>query len=108
MKIEITKNGNLKISVSETEKELLKQQSTAPDFDSDNTMYDLFADALGNCEYRWIRPEDCGALTAAPILGTTDEDGEPDQVWAFLDYMVRSPQSDLTSNGYCIFYSGNA
>lgn len=67
--------------------------------------YDALEGLLCNSELDWIRPEEIGALTAAPILGLRQEDGEPIAAWAFMDYAIRSFLDDLCKTGRAIFIS---
>ena len=70
-----------------------------------NAEYDALESLLANSELDWIRPEEVGALTSAPILGFRDEDGEPTAAWGFMDYQVRSFLTDLVENGRAVFVS---
>jgi hypothetical protein len=127
-------NGDLKIILDEgSRQELAALNHRDPDrFGCDCTMYEVFEHLLANSEFDWAQPEDIGALTDAPMLGTFGEaiavplDSEnycgriagqwPDadgvlrkwcepvlQVHGFMDYQLRSPQEDLLSDGFCVF-----
>lgn len=103
-----------------------------PVFHCDENLHGVFENLICNSELRWIRPEICGDLTDAPILGIAGEpeprdgsrDGDgailcgrwPDKAgmariwvepvlerWAFADYCLRSPLFDLLEKGEAIF-----
>jgi hypothetical protein len=99
-------------------------QAEEPDnFQSDATMYDWFEAFIGNSEYSWVRPEEAGALTSAPMLGIygperelrEGEDaaylsltGHWDNItwvqdvtasWAFMGYQIVSLQERLMETG---------
>jgi hypothetical protein len=131
MTSEILENGDLKLSIDAEDQELLRVlQAEDPDgFCSDNTMYDWFEAFIGNDEYEWIRPEECGALTSAPMLGIYSSEREKQNTdgtdiavtghwdnitwvqdvlkcWAFMDYQIVSPQERLMETGSAILTSG--
>ena len=132
MTSEILANGDLKLSIDAEDQDLLAViRAEDPDgFCSDNTMYDWFEAFIGNNEYEWVRPEEVGGLTSAPILGiygTERElaDGEdPDylsvtghwddktwvqdvvKAWAFMDYQIVSVQERLLETGSATFTNG--
>lgn len=112
--------------------ELREIASEHPAFHSDDNLDEAFEHLLCNSELRWIRPEICGDMTEAPILGIigeqeprdTSRDGDgaiwcgrwPDKAgvarvwvepvlerWAFLDYQLRSPLFDLLEKGQAVF-----
>lgn len=82
---------------------------------------------LPNWELDWIRPEEIGALTDAPILGirqgymavdapenpgnlpapnrTRDEADRVTAAWGFMDYALRSFVDDLIETGKAVFTS---
>ena len=73
------------------------------------TTYQAEAEALehliANSELDWIAPEEISALTNAPILGLRDNEGNPTNAWAFMDYQIRSFLNDLVKTGEAIFIS---
>lgn len=116
---EITPNGNLALRVGPKEQEELKalREEYAADpeknFDSDNTTYEVLEWLLCNSDFQWIRPEDIGALTEAPIIGIRAGDEDPEgheppimAAWGFMDYQVRSLQEDLANNGVAYLQKG--
>ena len=110
MKYEILPDGNLKLSITpEEQKELQEVLDEAPDdFDSDNYMYDMMEDLIGNSELNWVFPEDIGALTDAPILGTHKDNTEVvDQAWGWMNYCIISLQRELLEKGYAILQKGD-
>ncbi len=101
-------------------------------FESNNVMHDVFEYLICNSDYSWIRPEEIGALTDAPILGIrteerplkegedphgfmhqTGSDGvntfveDVERVWWYPNYCLRSPQEDLRDEGRVVFQSSN-
>ncbi len=65
-------------------------------------------DALGhliaNSELDWIRPEECGDLTDAPILGYRNENGEPtENRWGFMDYQIIDPLEHQRKHGETVW-----
>lgn len=104
MRYNIQTDGTLAIHATDADMEFIRDiASQCENFDSNATMCDVFEDLIANSELDWIAPEEIGALTDAPILGTRDEDGIPREAWGFMDYQVRSPQEDLISKGCVIF-----
>lgn len=58
-----------------------------------------------NSELDWVRPEECGDLTDAPMLGIRDDAGTVTERWGYMDYQVRSFVYDLLVNGEAVFVS---
>lgn len=107
MKAELLPNGNLHLTITHAEREEWKDLAAEnPDFDSDCAMTDLFDKFMANSEYDWILPEEAIALTDAPIIGTRDQDGKPEQVWGWMDYQVQSLQRALLEQGEAILITG--
>lgn len=110
MKFTVDNDNNLVLSVDlEEQTELQRAQAEDPDFDSDSYMHDLMEGLVCNSELDWVRPEQIGALTSAPILGVYADDPEEGKVreaWAFMDYQVTSPQRELAETGRAIFVDG--
>lgn len=131
-------NGNLKITLSESER-LVWSQLALDDpgkFRSDNTMHELLEPLVANSELTWIRPEQCGALTDAPILGVWDleenrrrlQRGEVAdrgnvllggdsggawvvdvvQCWGWMSYEMYALQEILLHDGFAILTRGHA
>ncbi len=102
-------------------------------FGSDKAMHEFFEGYLANCELQWVQPEWCGDLTSAPMLGIMGDDVVESEVktfpapyhgwreigfngrekifqpvlqrWAYMQYQVRSPLTDLLENGKVEFTS---
>lgn len=70
---------------------------------------DLEAEALesllANSELEWVRPEEIGALTDAPILGIRTQRGKVKAAWGYMSYAVRSFVDDLIDEGKAVFTS---
>lgn len=97
------------------------------EFRSDRAIHDFLEPLISNSELQWIDPSDTGDLTDAPMLGilgeTIDKNEGPFgavhvghwddkdwyqpilQRWAYMDYQVRSPLSDLLAIGWANFVS---
>ena len=96
----IRKEKSLVLKVDDdAHKMLLAQMDADGIIDTDAAMYELFDYILPNTEWEWIRPEEIGALTSAPILGTKDENEEVVEAYGFMDYAVRSLLGDLFEYG---------
>ena len=104
------KNGNLIITVDDDERKTLEDLrhdaahsdvgALALPFESDEMMHDFFEDLIANTEYDWIRPEDNGDLTDAPMLGVSDF---AHLRWAFMDYQIVSVLTRLLETGKAVF-----
>jgi len=102
----------LKITIDDTDREFLQEVSK----DNHNQLctekaeQDFFAPFLENSEYEWIRPEDIGALTSAPILGITEENDNGDnvcvEVFGYMDYQVYSMLEELDNHGEILLIKG--
>jgi hypothetical protein len=76
---------------------------------SDDAMIDAFDRLIANSELDWIRPEETGDLTDAPILGIRK--AFPNgcaaplvlERWGFMSYQVRSVLQDLRDTGRAVF-----
>lgn len=108
MKIEILPNGNLSISLTDTvEKFALtymkakKTQEGMPDFSTEDEIFFL-TNRMNNQGFYWVQPEEIGALTSAPCIIQKDTKN----VWAFMDYALRSILDDLLDKGEAIFQHG--
>ena len=79
MQHEILPNGDLRISVTPDEQQVLREvRDEDPEaFGSDRMMADVFEPLICNSELDWILPEEVGALTSAPLLAIL---GEPHQM----------------------------
>lgn len=93
------------------------------DLHSDKAMHDFLEPLTCNSELEWVRPEDAGDLTGAPMLGILAEERpyfhedatvshritgpnlirEIQERWAFMDYQVSSVLERLKQNGYVNF-----
>ncbi len=72
--------------------------------DGQNPETDVLQELVANSDLDWIRPEECGDLTDAPILGYRDQDGRATgERWAFMDYQVRLFTDDLLEKGVALF-----
>lgn len=129
----------LTIEADVEERTLLSAEKSEDDeygcgtFGSDEMLYQLFEELVCNSELEWVRPEECGALTSAPLLGIFGEERVADtpdeaggrlvgcwddeqgirrvwkefvtEVWGFADYPFRSPLDDLLATGKAEFVS---
>ena len=108
MKHEILANGNLKIVADFHDRSNLQilKEERGEDFQSDQTMVDVLDSLLANSELQWGTPEEIGALPAAPILKTEDQNGNILKAWGFMGYEVTSPQDELMDKGFAIWTIG--
>ncbi|MBW2649249.1 MAG: hypothetical protein JRC53_05465 [Deltaproteobacteria bacterium] len=84
----------------------LQDYENAGELDSDDAMYELFGDILPYCSFRWIAPEEIGALTAAPILGIADENDKVVEAYGYMNYAVTSLLRDLFEHGEAVLQKG--
>jgi len=97
-------SGDLRIKIDPSELTELRELAESDDFNSDKVLGDVLEHMLCNSEYQWVSPEELGALTDAPILGTYDATGtNVIEAWWYPRYELRSPQQDLLEHGECVF-----
>jgi hypothetical protein len=90
---------------AEGKAELQARVDDGESIDADQCLHDLLEDHTSN-GWDWVRPEEIGALTDAPIISdNVERDDHGDittvaSVYAFMDYQVRSVASDLLNYGY--------
>lgn len=124
-------SGNLVLLADEeTQAQLFIDRAENGDFQSDDYMGDMLESVVCNSDLEWVRPEEIGALTDAPILGIRGDprplrDGENSdylflaghwdgQTWvqdvivayAFMDYQIVSIQDVLADYGRAILICG--
>jgi hypothetical protein len=117
----------LTIFADEPEREALRGFSEA--IQQDAMLHDVLEPLTCNSELQWVRPEDTGDLTDAPMLGIFGPVSDAAHVpfpsvnvghwdgrdwaqkiesrWAFMDYQVRSPLEDLRDKGQAVFVGGD-
>jgi hypothetical protein len=108
--VELVKKADaLRITLTPAGQSFLRDRLEADDrIGTDAMLYDLLEDHLCN-GWEWIRPEEIGALTSAPIFSDDcgrDEDGMLTQVGAvywFPDYQIKSPVEELFRHGSVSF-----
>lgn len=107
MEMNITPNGNLRLSAEPLDQEMLQTLFERCGHDDSLFLLELL-DAtgwLGNARLAVVRPEQIGALTDAPILSdeiAMDDNGDIEvlgKVWWFPDYMVKSLPEQLCRTG---------
>src|SRR5438094_504103 len=91
------RDGKLRITLTPSGRVMLQHRLDGGEsIGTDAVLYALLEEHLGN-GWEWIRPEELGALTSAPILSdecSRDEQGLLDQVGAvywFPRYQIESP-----------------
>lgn len=98
IKLTVRRDGNLYVIANRAMQEYLTHARQARnDFESTD-----FERAVLNpflARYHWITPEQLGALTSAPILGTYNARGQITRVWYFADYAIRGILNDLADYG---------
>jgi hypothetical protein len=113
MELELTKlaNGNLQISADDAYCLEIKQMQADWDrrgVDADSRLAEVLEYYLAN-GWEWLRPEEIGALTSAPILSDDverDDEGtvvKTGKVYWYPQYQVADPIEQLIDNGSVIF-----
>jgi hypothetical protein len=100
----IDRNGSEDCGVRALEE--TKEYLNEEDFASDDAMYEFFEEFLANSDLEWIDPEEIGALTDAPILGTKDEHGKVIEAYGYMDYAVKSILEDFDNYGKAVLQKG--
>ncbi len=103
-------NGNLRIVLLEDQRASV-EEIAASEISADSKLAQVIEWQLGN-GWSFVRPEDIGALTEAPIL--TEEIDTDDQgnvlsvgtVYWYPQYDVSDPVAKLLENGYVDFQQG--
>ncbi len=108
--VSLTKTGRaLRLALTpEGREELQARVDDGQSIAADSTLYDLLDDHLCN-GWDWVRPEEIGALTSAPIL--SDECSRDDQgaietvgvVYWHERYQVESAADELLTTGHVDF-----
>ena len=125
----ISPDGQRLTLTVDTQERALLLDMTNEELSADDTMFEFFEKLIGNSELEWVRPEECGDLTEAPMLGiygpeTTTTGGRHAgnwpaqdgvvrahyhpvmQRWAWMDYQVRSLLSVLRDTGSAALVGG--
>lgn len=107
MKHSFSETGNLIITVDDEEKAQLVE--AGDDIHLDTFMHDFLEPITCNSDVDWVRPEEIGALTSAPILGivSRNDDGEIEEthnIWWYPNYAVTSVCEDLLEYGQAVFF----
>ena len=102
---DLNTNGCLILTADSQERGWLKELANDQGEFTSRAEYEALESLVANSDLDWIRPEEIGALTDAPILGLRKEDGTPEAAWGFMDYAVRSFVQDLIDTGKAVFVS---
>jgi len=97
MNIQTLINGNLEMSATKKEQRQFKKNFSHRQSISESQ---FIRDILASYNYTEILPEECGALTSAPLI----TDGT--NVWGYMDYQVRSFIEELYNGNTIIFQKG--
>lgn len=89
--------------IIEVDSEERKQLAEMEDLQSDNAMHEFLEPLTCNSELDWVRPEETGDLTDAPLLGIRSENMMIAERWGYEPYQLRSPLVDLRDNGRVVF-----
>lgn len=124
MRFEHNENRLLLTIDDEEQAELQAMFDEDPDyFTTDEAMWDFFEPLTCNSALTWLRPDDCGDITDAPMLGFVDyENIQNHNVgglgaidlgcreyapilarWAYMDYQIKSPLEDLLATKQALF-----
>jgi hypothetical protein len=99
------KNKNLHIVLN---KDIENLDEDFSNINSDDALEMLLEDHFCN-GFEWVKPEDIGALTDAPIFSDDalyDDQGnliECGHVWWYPDYQIFDPVAELFKNGEIVF-----
>jgi hypothetical protein len=101
----IEEKNRLRIKIDEDDKAVLQEleQFGLQTIAAEHEFFERF---LCNSEYEWIRPEEIGALTSAPILGIKDMNDRVVICWAYMDYQVLSMLKELLKYGEVVLQEG--
>jgi len=103
---DLNTNGCLILRADPMEREAIKGLANEQGEYTSQAEYEALEGLIDNSELCWIRPEECGDLTDAPILGFRDADGNAtDMRWGFMDHALRSFLQDLVETGKAVFTS---
>lgn len=97
MKITVSDNGNLRISLDVLDVEAVHNIQEPHTIAAEGTFIREFLAPLG---YNEILPEQCGALTSAPLI----TDGK--NVWGFMDYQIKSFIEELLDGNETVWQKG--
>jgi hypothetical protein len=139
MKFEELKSGWMRVTPSEEERnDLRERRESDPDsWGSDLNEREAVSDSLFAAGYDWVRPEESGDLTSAPMFGLrgselpipermTNENDRGDlcvtywdnnkregtfapvlKRWAYMNYAVRTFLDDMIDDGHADFQNGH-
>ena len=103
-----------RLTITASEGERANLRSLGETIHSDTMLADVFEHITANSNLEWIRPEETGDLTDAPMLGVCDyhktrlcQERAVLMRWAFMDYQVRSVLEDLRDKGEVVFVGGS-
>jgi hypothetical protein len=100
---------SLRITVSKADQKALQlARLNDPSFHSDVYLWEALGYMVANGMSDSIQPSDVGALTDAPMLCEYNaDDGSPRGCfYAYMNYAIRSPLSDLADAGECYWQFG--
>lgn len=100
MRIQLMMNGDLEMSLTKNEIREFKRQFKHLNIQT-STMERVFVfDWLNPLGYKYVKPEDCGALTSATLIA----DGK--EVWGDMQYQVKSFMETLRDGGTVTWTKG--
>lgn len=97
-----TADKDLLIKIDQEELRELQEMSK-DDRRTDDAMVEFFEDFIANSEFDWIRAEETGDLTDAPLLGIRDSEGKVVERWGFMNYQIQSVLQVLHDNCMAVF-----
>lgn len=97
MNIQLLPNGNMQMTLSKKQQKTVKRIGELGTSRSESLFIFLYLTPLG---YKEIKPEDCGALTSAPLI----TDGK--EVWGYMDYQVLSCLEELVAGKTIVWQKG--
>lgn len=104
MKITTLPNGNLEMKLIPSEIPVVKRirKTSSSEIYAELQFIEEFLQGEG---FEQIQPEDCGALTDAPLIRRS-ETQENLEVWGFLDYQVTNFLEVLANGKSVVFQKG--
>lgn len=90
----------------ETRKFLSYEKYKNPEwFGSSESENDVLFSLMINSDLFWVKPEESGDLTDAPLIGIYNSDGKLIERWGYMNYQIKSFLDDFITAGEAVFES---
>jgi hypothetical protein len=119
LRLQVEENGDLKMVLTKEADGIydgeLRDDLTVAEQEGglDGALCELLEEVIANSSLEWIRPEEVGALTSAPILGYDVPRNDNGDItsgdfrhWAFMDCQILDPVKMLLTNSFCVWQKG--